>query len=77
MAAVTFSTLYSVHSGLRRFAERARRIRELGPDAGSFSGRAGLPELAYAGAEFDRMVDALHGSANEIRNTAEENAHAL
>ena len=77
MAAVTFSTLYNVHSGLRRFAERARRIRELGPDAGSFSGRAGLPELAYAGAEFDRMVDALHGSATEIRHTAEENAHAF
>jgi hypothetical protein len=81
MAAVTFSTLYSVRSGLRRFAERARRIRELGPDAGSFSGRAGLPELAYVGAEFDRMVDALHGSANEIRHTAEKmrafDAHAV
>jgi two-component system sensor histidine kinase ChvG len=37
MAAVTFSTLFSVCSGLRRFAERARRIRELGSDAGSFS----------------------------------------
>jgi two-component system, OmpR family, sensor histidine kinase ChvG len=77
MAAVTFSTLYGVRSGLRRFAERARRIRELGPDAGSFSGRAGLPELAYVGAEFDRMVDALHRSATEIRRTAEENAHAF
>jgi two-component system, OmpR family, sensor histidine kinase ChvG len=77
MAAVTFSTLFSVRRGLRRFAEQARRIRELGPDAGSFSGRAGLPELAYVGAEFDRMVDALHGSASEIRHTAEENAHAF
>jgi two-component system, OmpR family, sensor histidine kinase ChvG len=77
MAAVTFSTLFSVRGGLRRFVERARLIRELGPDAGSFSGRAGLPELAYVGAEFDRMVDALHGSANEIRHTAEENAHAF
>ena len=46
MAAVTFSTLFSVRRGLRSFAERARRIRELGPDAGSFSGRTGLPELA-------------------------------
>ena len=79
MAAITFSTLFSVRGGLRRFAERARRIRELGPNAGSFSGQAGLPvpELAYVGAEFDRMVDALHGSANEIRHTAEENAHAF
>jgi two-component system sensor histidine kinase ChvG len=77
MAAITFSTLFSVCTGLRRFSERARRIRELGADAGSFSGRTGLPELAYVGAEFDRMVDALHRSASEIRCTAEENAHAF
>jgi two-component system sensor histidine kinase ChvG len=77
MAAITFSTLLSVRGGLRRFAERARRIRELGPDAGSFSGRNGLPELADVAAEFDRMVDALHRSAAEIRRTAEDNAHAF
>jgi two-component system sensor histidine kinase ChvG len=77
MAAVTFSTLFSIRGGLRRFAERARRIRELGPDAGSFSGRTSLPELAYVGAEFDRMVEALHRSAAEIRHKAEENAHAF
>jgi two-component system sensor histidine kinase ChvG len=75
--AVTFSTLFSIHGGLRRFAERARRIRELAPDAGSFSGRTSLPELAYVGAEFDRIVEALHRSAAEIRHTAEENAHAF
>jgi two-component system, OmpR family, sensor histidine kinase ChvG len=69
--------LFRVRGGLRRSAERARRIRELGPDAGSFSGRAGLPELADIGAEFDRMVDALHRSASPIRCTAEENAHAF
>jgi two-component system sensor histidine kinase ChvG len=77
MAAVTFSTLFSIRGGLRRFAERARRIRELGPGAGSFSGRTSFPELAYVGAEFDRMMDALHRSAAEIRCTAEENAHAF
>jgi two-component system sensor histidine kinase ChvG len=49
----------------------------LGPDAGSFSGRTGLLELAYVGAEFDRMVDALDRSAAEIRCMAEENAHAF
>jgi two-component system sensor histidine kinase ChvG len=77
MAVVTFSTLSIVRRGLRRFAERARQIRNLGPDAGSFSERTGLPELSYVGAEFDRMVDALHRSAAEIRSTAEENAHAF
>src|SRR5215467_11879359 len=59
MAAITFATLQSVHGGLRRFAERARRIREQGPEAGTFAGRKGLPELAEVAAEFDRMVDAL------------------
>jgi len=77
MAAVTFSVLFSIRGGLRRFAERARRIRELEPDAGSFSGRTSLSELAYVGAEFDRMVEALHRSAAEIRHTAEENTHAF
>jgi two-component system sensor histidine kinase ChvG len=77
IAGVTFSTLFSIRGGLRRFVERARRIRELGPDAGSFSSRTSLPELAYVGAEFDRMVDALQRSAAEIRHTAAENAHAF
>jgi two-component system, OmpR family, sensor histidine kinase ChvG len=77
MAVITFATLLSVHRGLRRFAERARRIREQGLDAGSFAARKGLPELAEVAAEFDRMVDALHRSAADIRRTAEDNAHAF
>jgi two-component system, OmpR family, sensor histidine kinase ChvG len=77
MAAVTFSTLFSIRAGLRRFAQSARRIRESGPAAGSFSGRNDLPELADVAAEFDRMVDALHRSAADIRCMAEENAHAF
>jgi two-component system sensor histidine kinase ChvG len=77
MAAITFSTLLGVRGGLRRFARRARRIHDQGPDAGSFADRGDLPELANVGAEFDRMVEALHHSAAEIRLTAEENAHAF
>ncbi len=77
MAMITFATLLSVHRGLRRFAQRARHIREQGPDAGSFAGRDGLPELAEVAAEFDRMVDALHRSAADLRRTAEDNAHAF
>jgi two-component system, OmpR family, sensor histidine kinase ChvG len=77
MAAITFATLLSVRGGLRRFALRARRIRERGPDAGSFADRNNLPELADVAAEFDRMVDALHRSAADIRRTAEDNAHAF
>ncbi len=77
MAAITFSTLLSVRSSLRRFARRARRIRKRGPDKGSFGTRADIPELGEVAAEFDRMVEALHRSAAEIRQTAEDNAHAF
>lgn len=77
MAAITFGTLLSVRGGLRRFALRARCIREQGPDAGSFADRDNLPELADVAAEFDRMVEALHRSAADIRRTAEDNAHAF
>ena len=77
MAVITFATLHSVRAGLRRFAERARRIRERGPGAGSFAARHSLPELAEVAAEFDRMVDALHRSAADLRRSAEDNAHAF
>ena len=51
MAVITFATLQSVHAGLRRFAERARRICEQGPEAGSFAGRqAGEPRTLKLGA---------------------------
>jgi two-component system sensor histidine kinase ChvG len=77
MAAITFATLWSLRVGLRRFALRARRIREQGSDAGSFADRDNLPELADVAAEFDRMVEALHRYAADIRQTAEDNAHAF
>jgi two-component system, OmpR family, sensor histidine kinase ChvG len=77
MALITFSTLLSLRGALRRFARRARRIRESGPDAGSFVGREALPELADVAAEFDSMVEALYRSAAEIRLAAEDNAHAF
>jgi len=77
MAAITFATLLSVRNGLRRFARRARRIRDQGPDAGSFSDRNNLPELADVAAEFDRLIEVLHRSAADIRRTAEDNAHAF
>jgi len=77
MAAVTFWTLLSVRGGLRRFALRLRRIRERGPDTGSFADRDNLPELADVAAEFDRMVGALYQSAADMRRAAEDNAHAF
>jgi two-component system, OmpR family, sensor histidine kinase ChvG len=77
MAAITFSTLFSIRRSLRRFAERARQIRNGGPGTGSFAARNDLPELASVAAEFDRMVEALHRSAAAMRRAAEDNAHAF
>jgi two-component system sensor histidine kinase ChvG len=77
MAALTFSTLFGIRAGLARFARRARRIRDEGADSGSFAGQDSLPELTDVAAEFDRMVEALHRSAADIRRTAEDNAHAF
>lgn len=77
MAVLTLSTFWSVRSGLRHFVERARAIRDQGPSAGPFSAHNEIPELGEVAAEFDRMVEVLHKSANDIRRAAEDNAHAF
>jgi two-component system sensor histidine kinase ChvG len=74
---ITFSALLGIGGGLRRFAMLARQIREHGRTTGSFAARNEVPELAEVAAEFDRMVEALHGSAAAIRRAAEDNAHAF
>lgn len=62
---------------LRRFGRLAGRIthRDRGPV--SFRAMNRIPELDTVAAEFDRMVQTLRGSARMLRQTAEENAHAL
>jgi two-component system sensor histidine kinase ChvG len=77
MVVITFSTLFSIDAGLRRFTARARAIRENGPSAGGFAGSSQLPELAEVAAEFDRMVEGLHRSAAAMRRAAEDNAHTF
>jgi len=77
MVVITFSTLLGIGGGLHRFARLARQIREQGRTTGSFAARNEIPELAEVAAEFDRMVEALHGSAAAIRRAAEDNAHAF
>jgi two-component system sensor histidine kinase ChvG len=77
MVTITFSTLLGIGAGLRRFAARARQIRENGPGAGRFARGNEPPELADVAAEFDRMVEALYRSAAEMRQAAEDNAHAF
>jgi two-component system sensor histidine kinase ChvG len=77
MVVITFSTLFGIGGGLRRFARQAQEIREQRRRTGSFSARNEIPELADVAAEFDRMVDALNRSAAAIRRAAEDNAHAF
>ncbi len=76
MVLLTFSTFWSIRRGLKRFAERARAIRERRP-GGSFSAQNDVPELADVAEEFDRMVDVLAASARDLRRAAEDNAHAF
>src|SRR5438445_1785839 len=77
MVVITFSTLFGIAGGLRRFARQAREIREQRRRTGSFAARNEIPELAEVAAEFDRMVDALNRSAETIRPAAEENAQPI
>ncbi len=76
MVLLTFTTFWSIRSGLKRFAERAIAIREH-RRGGSFGAQNDVPELADVAQEFDRMVEVLDASARDIRRAAEDNAHAL
>jgi two-component system sensor histidine kinase ChvG len=77
MAFITLTTFWSVRRGLRHFAERARAIREGTAGTGAFAEQNEIPELAEVADEFDRMVDVLQNSAQDIRRAAEDNAHAF
>ena len=77
MALLTLTTFLNVRRRLRHFAERARAIRNYGPGTGSFVAHNEIPELGAVAEEFDRMVDVLHSSADDIRRAAEDNAHAF
>ncbi|HZS84023.1 MAG TPA: HAMP domain-containing sensor histidine kinase [Stellaceae bacterium] len=77
MVLLTLTTFLRVRRGLRHFAERARAIRDRGPGAGPFGAHNEIPELNAVAEEFDRMVEVLHSSADDIRRAAEDNAHAF
>jgi two-component system, OmpR family, sensor histidine kinase ChvG len=77
MVLLTITTFWSVRRGLRRFAERARTIRERRSSGGSFRAQNDIPELADVAEEFDHMVEVLDASARDIRRAAEDNAHAF
>jgi two-component system sensor histidine kinase ChvG len=60
-----------------RFRSAARRIRMRGAGAVSFRELNSIPELTRVAEDFDSLVAALTASQNLIRQTAEENTHAL
>lgn len=62
---------------LRQFGRLAGRITHRDRGHASFRAMNRIPELDTVAAEFDRMVSTLRGSARMLRQTAEENAHAL
>lgn len=62
---------------LRRFGRLAGRITHRDRGHASFRSLNRIPELDTVAVEFDRMVQTLRGSARMLRQTAEENAHAL
>ncbi len=60
-----------------RFSDAARRIRQRGTDGISFRDANTIPELTGVAEDFDSLVIALTESQDFIRQTAEENTHAL
>ncbi len=79
MAVVTLSLFASIWRSLRRFGRLAQRIGSTQDvrASTSFTAMNRVPELSNVASEFDRMVGALHASAESIRRAAEDNAHAF
>jgi two-component system sensor histidine kinase ChvG len=62
---------------VRRFREAARQTWQGRIEQNSFSARNVIPELTSVAADFDRLVFELHHTAENIREIAENNAHAF
>lgn len=62
---------------VRLFRRLARGIRAGRRGGSSFAEFNRVPELAGIAREFDRLVEKLHDSADQMRYAAEENAHAF
>lgn len=77
MAFLVIYLFLEVWRGLRRFEKHARDIRTQNASGMSFTEMNQLPELKDVAVEFDRMVHSLQSSADLLRRTADENAHAF
>jgi len=77
LALITLLTSLSVWRSIRTFGSVARQIRR-GRDRGqTFASRNFVPEFASIAEDFDGLVEALHGAARDLRESAEENAHSF
>lgn len=77
MAALVLIIFIGIGQNLRRFARLAHTIRTEPQQGASFAEQNRMPELSAVAAEFDRLVGTLRESARELRDAAEENAHAF
>ncbi len=77
LVALTILLALNMHGALKRFRRVARDIRQGGAGTSTFASRNTLPELAGAATEFDQLIDDMHRVANDIRRTAEDNAHSV
>lgn len=74
---IILSLFLGTWADLKRFTKLARAIRGGRSRHLSFADTNKVPELSGIAREFDSLVDTLKDSAETIRATSEENAHAL
>lgn len=77
MASVVIAILIDMRSGLRRFERLARTIADGSDKRASFVRMNRLPELDGVARQFDEMVGRLQKIAADVRESAEEQVHAL
>jgi two-component system, OmpR family, sensor histidine kinase ChvG len=77
LALLAVMTALSVRRSLRQFRLAAREVREGREGGALFTSRNTLPELSSVAADFDQLVQDLHGAARDIRQAAEDNAHSF
>lgn len=77
MVLLVVSLFADIWRNLYRFGAVARAIRTRRPGDRLFRARNNIPELDRVADEFDRMVNVLGESAIAIRQSAQENLHAL
>ncbi len=77
MAVLVLMFFVGIWRNLRRFGRLAREIGFDSAKTRSFAVQNRIPELQSVAQDFDRLVETLRNSAENIRRAAEDNAHAF